>query len=47
MSRIEILEPREAYALWAASYPPRAHNPVMQAEERAMLALMPVDLRGQ
>ncbi|HJR10785.1 MAG TPA: class I SAM-dependent methyltransferase [Rhodanobacteraceae bacterium] len=47
MSRIEILEPREAYALWAASYPPRAHNPVMQAEERAMLALMRVDLRGQ
>lgn len=47
MSRIEILEPRDAYALWAASYPPRAHNPVMRAEERAMLALMPADLRGR
>jgi len=47
MSRIEMLEPRDAYALWAASYPPRAHNPVMRAEERAMLALMPTDLRGQ
>lgn len=47
MSRIELLEPRDAYALWAASYPPHAHNPVMQAEERAMLALMPADLHGQ
>ncbi len=47
MSRIEVLEPRAAYALWAASYPPHAHNPVMCAEERAMLALMPADLRGQ
>src|SRR5690348_7755379 len=47
MPRVEMLEPRDAYALWAASYPPRAHNPVMQAEERAMLALMPADLRGQ
>jgi malonyl-CoA O-methyltransferase len=47
MSRIEMLEPRDAYALWAASYPPRAHNPVMRAEERAMQALMPVDLQGQ
>ena len=47
MSRIELLEPRAAYALWAASYPPHAHNPVMRAEERAMLALMPADLHGQ
>lgn len=47
MSRIEVLEPRAAYALWAASYPPHAHNPVMCAEERAMLALMPADLHGQ
>src|SRR3546814_6453329 len=29
------------------SYPPRAHNPVMQAEERAMLALMPDTLHGK
>jgi malonyl-CoA O-methyltransferase len=47
MPRVETLEPRAAYALWAAGYPPHAHNPVMQAEERAMLGLMPVDLRGQ
>jgi len=47
MSRVEMLEPRDAYALWAASYPPHAHNPVMRAEERAMLALMPTDLHGQ
>jgi malonyl-CoA O-methyltransferase len=47
MSRIEMLEPREAYGLWAAGYPPHAHNPVMRAEERAMLALLPTDLRGR
>lgn len=47
MSRIDILEPRGAYALWAASYPAHAHNPVMRAEERAMQALMPIDLQGQ
>jgi len=45
MSATPILEPAQAYALWAADYPARAHNPVMQAEERAMLALMPGDLR--
>lgn len=47
MSRPALLEPAPAYALWAASYPPHAHNPVMQAEERAMLALMPDALHGQ
>ena len=41
-----VLEPGEAYALWAKHYPPRAHNPFMQAEERAMLALLPTDLSG-
>ena len=41
------LTPAAAYALWAASYPPHAHNPLMQAEERAMLALLPADLRGR
>jgi malonyl-CoA O-methyltransferase len=40
------LEPAAAYALWAADYPPSAHNPLMQAEERAMLALLPGDLGG-
>jgi malonyl-CoA O-methyltransferase len=45
MTRPAILEPAEAYALWAASYPAHAHNPVMQAEERAMLGLMPANLQ--
>lgn len=43
---VPILEPAAAYALWAASYPPHAHNPLMLAEERAMLALLPASLRG-
>ncbi|GGY23107.1 biotin synthase [Rhodanobacter panaciterrae] len=47
MSRPSILNPAEAYALWAHSYPAHAHNPVMQAEERAMLGLMPATLQGQ
>jgi malonyl-CoA O-methyltransferase len=47
ISRPSILMPAEAYALWAASYPAHAHNPVMQAEERAMLGLMPDTLRGE
>lgn len=42
-----MLEPAEAYALWAPSYPAHAHNPVMQAEERAMLTLMPARLAQQ
>src|SRR5690349_13981739 len=47
MADTPTLEPTAAYALWAASYPPRAHNPLMLAEERAMLALLPPDLCGQ
>src|SRR5271156_3883282 len=47
MSRPQTLNPAEAYALWAHSYPAHAHNPVMQAEERAMLGLMPAALQGQ
>lgn len=31
----------QAYARWAVSYPPHAHNPLMQAEETAMLELLP------
>ena len=37
----DVLPSRDAYALWAASYPPEAHNPLMEAEQRAMLDLMP------
>jgi malonyl-CoA O-methyltransferase len=42
-----ILDPFDAYALWAPSYPARAHNPVMLAEERAMLSLLPQDFSGR
>lgn len=41
-----VLDPLAAYDLWAPEYPAHAHNPVMQAEERAMLELMPTDLTG-
>ncbi|UPG85152.1 class I SAM-dependent methyltransferase [Luteibacter aegosomatis] len=41
-----VLDPVPAYALWAASYPAHAHNPLMHAEERAMLAAMPSSLEG-
>lgn len=47
MSRPHMLAPAQAYALWAASYPAHAHNPVMKAEERVMLELMPASLHGQ
>lgn len=47
MSAPELLEPARAYSLWASTYPPRAHNAVMQAEERAMRALLPGDLHGR
>src|SRR3546814_2443551 len=47
MPDLMLLDPGTAYSLWAPSYPPRAHNPVMQAEERAMLALMPDTLHGK
>lgn len=47
MSQPLILKPAEAYALWADSYPAHAHNPVMLAEERAMLGLMPTTLTAQ
>ncbi|MBK9749639.1 MAG: class I SAM-dependent methyltransferase [Chloroflexi bacterium] len=30
-----------AYALWAANYPPHAHNPLMELEQRAVSALLP------
>ncbi|WP_413624322.1 class I SAM-dependent methyltransferase [Luteibacter sp. Lutesp34] len=46
MSVTPVLEPIDAYELWAADYPAHAHNPVMHAEERAMLELLPRDLSG-
>jgi malonyl-CoA O-methyltransferase len=46
MPRPRIIEAGPAYALWASSYPAHAHNPLMRAEERAMLSLMPDWLQG-
>src|SRR5215468_1484054 len=31
----------DAYALWAATYPPRAHNRLMEIEQESMLRLLP------
>src|SRR5258706_2684565 len=35
-----------AYAQWAATYAPEAHNPLMQLEEQAVQALLP-ELAGR
>lgn len=44
---VKTLSSLQAYALWAASYPPHAHNPLMQAEETAMMrALNHLPLSG-
>jgi malonyl-CoA O-methyltransferase len=40
------LEAREAYMLWAATYSPGAHNPLMALEQRAVVELLP-DLAGK
>lgn len=37
----EPLEPAEAYARWAANYPPAPHNLLMKMEQAAMLELLP------
>jgi malonyl-CoA O-methyltransferase len=42
----ETLDPTRAYALWAPTYAPEAHNPLMRLEERAVLELLP-DLDGR
>jgi malonyl-CoA O-methyltransferase len=35
------LEAKQAYAMWASTYFPQAHNPLMEIEQRAMLELLP------
>lgn len=40
-----IFSVQEGYNRWAAAYPPIAHNPLMRAEQQAMLAWLP-DVRG-
>jgi malonyl-CoA O-methyltransferase len=42
---MERLDPQSAYRLWAGSYPPRPHNPLMAVEHQAVVALLP-DVRG-
>jgi len=42
----QILDVADAYALWAETYPPYAHNALMLAEERAFMTLLPPDMRG-
>ena len=39
------LEPQAAYALWAPTYPPHAHNALMALEQQTVLSLLP-DLVG-
>jgi malonyl-CoA O-methyltransferase len=36
----EVLPARDAYALWAGSYPPHAHNPLMAAEQSVLAATL-------
>ena len=43
----KLLDPAAGYRLWASSYPPHAHNPLMRAEERALLSLLPDNLSGK
>lgn len=49
LTRVHVaveLESVAAYALWAASYPPYAHNALMQVEDAAVRELLP-EVRGQ
>jgi malonyl-CoA O-methyltransferase len=43
--RVEWVDPQSAYQMWAGSYPPRPHNPLMEVEQETVLALLP-DVRG-
>jgi malonyl-CoA O-methyltransferase len=40
----EPLPPREGYALWADTYPPRPHDPLMEVEQAIVLPLIDVAL---
>ena len=40
-----MLEPQAAYELWAATYPPFPHNPLMALEQQAVLSMLP-DVNG-
>ncbi|GAB4544451.1 MAG: class I SAM-dependent methyltransferase [Anaerolineae bacterium] len=41
LRRAVTLPSKAAYALWAAEYPPHAHNPLMALEETAVRSLLP------
>jgi malonyl-CoA O-methyltransferase len=45
-AQVQALGSVDAYAQWAANYPPHAHNALMQAEQDCMLSLLP-PLAGQ
>jgi malonyl-CoA O-methyltransferase len=36
----ELLSPRDAYELWAETYPPVAHNPLMRVEEQVVVPIL-------
>ena len=40
-----MLESQAAYELWAATYPPYPHNPLMALEQQAVLSMLP-DVNG-
>lgn len=42
----ELLQPQDAYALWAPSYPPRPHNALMALEQQTVLSMLP-DVGGR
>ena len=44
-TNVETLDPQAAYALWAPTYPPHAHNALMAFEQQTVLSLLP-DLAG-
>lgn len=46
MSRHDALANPEAYERWAEAYPPAPHNPLMRAEQAAMLQLWPAGAGG-
>ena len=36
-----VTSPSDAYAAWAPTYPPHAHNALMEVEQTAVLELLP------
>lgn len=38
---LERVDPQGAYTMWAATYPPWPHNPLMELEQQSVLSLLP------